>query len=305
MKNNPVQSSEIVKTVAIPELSPHQFYRFESEYHRYDKPVILRGKVAHWGAVREWTPEYFLAHYADQPVTPSINLPERATPYESYETNHREKMIMSEFLQHLSEGQRCYIDQSDISPFQGLENDFEFSEIANPPIAFVSLWVGHNTRSGLHYDNMDNSYVQVFGNKKVWLVPPDESRYVYPFADSVSKSKVDPENPDLVKYPKFARATPLVATLEPGDMLYFPRGWWHHFKSLGTSVSLSCWHGQALTVQQQVKAVNDAGIHLWGQIFRDFVWHGVFGKAYQQRLFSTPPTGKMLYDLIFPPGKTQ
>ena len=27
--------------------------------------------------------------------------------------------------------------------------------------------------------------------------------------------------------------------LEPGDMLYLPRGWWHYLRSLSTSISLA------------------------------------------------------------------
>lgn len=31
------------------------------------------------------------------------------------------------------------------------------------------------------------------------------------------------------------------ATLEPGDLLFFPPGWWHAMRSEGTSFSVSIW----------------------------------------------------------------
>jgi hypothetical protein len=45
---------------------------------------------------------------------------------------------------------------------------------------------------------------------------------------------VDPMAPDLKKYPRFAEAARHAqsTTLEPGDALYIPYGWWHGVESL-------------------------------------------------------------------------
>lgn len=57
-------------------------------------------------------------------------------------------------------------------------------------------------------------------------------------------SRVDVFAPDDAKYPLFAeRVIPsaMCATLEPGDLLYFPPGWWHAMRSEETSFSVSMW----------------------------------------------------------------
>ena len=51
---------------------------------------------------------------------------------------------------------------------------------------------------------------------------------------------VDVENPDPELFPDFARAIPTVQdVLEPGEMVLVPAGWFHHFRSLTDSVSLT------------------------------------------------------------------
>ena len=54
-------------------------------------------------------------------------------------------------------------------------------------------------------------------------------------------SAVDIEAPDLVRFPKFARARGVEATLGPGDGLFIPAGCWHHVRSLSACFSVSFW----------------------------------------------------------------
>ncbi len=57
-------------------------------------------------------------------------------------------------------------------------------------------------------------------------------------------SQVDVFAPDDSKCPLFAEhvvPTAMCATLEPGDVLYFPPGWWHAMRSEETSFSVSMW----------------------------------------------------------------
>ena len=49
---------------------------------------------------------------------------------------------------------------------------------------------------------------------------------------------------ELKDFPSFIRdVVPIsrIATLGPGDVLFFPPGWWHAMKSESTSFSLSMW----------------------------------------------------------------
>jgi len=52
-------------------------------------------------------------------------------------------------------------------------------------------------------------------------------------------SLVDPEKPDLERFPGFARATVREVVLSPGEMLFIPVGWWHHVRALSLSINLA------------------------------------------------------------------
>lgn len=50
---------------------------------------------------------------------------------------------------------------------------------------------------------------------------------------------VDVEDPDLEKYPKFAKASCMEWVLNPGDVLYIPALWFHNVKSMDFAVSVN------------------------------------------------------------------
>jgi hypothetical protein len=57
-------------------------------------------------------------------------------------------------------------------------------------------------------------------------------------------SRVDVFAPDGTQFPLFTEHVAphsLGALLEPGDLLYFPPGWWHAMRSEETSFSVSMW----------------------------------------------------------------
>lgn len=263
-----------------------------------DRPVILMGAAEWWPAVGKWTPQFFKERFAQVEIRPSLFLPTTGVPYSQTEAAHRCVTLMSDLLERMAAGERCYLDQSDISRFVGLEADYSFAWI-NAASVTTSLWIGSQTRSGLHYDLCDNWLVQVYGQKKALLVSPQESRCLYPFHDNVTKSQVDPETPDLGAYPRFSDARVFTGDLDPGDMLFIPRGWWHHLSTRAESISVNCWFGAPLSIAEQVRMTHSAGSSVWMRVVRDFVWHGVLRRRFRQRLYSPPPTGKMLYDMMF------
>jgi Cupin-like domain/SCP-2 sterol transfer family len=108
------------------------------------------------------------------------------------------------------------------------------------------LWLGAGgTYSGLHRDGTDNLYVQVWGRKRFLLASPDEWKYFYTWSTDLRGGlegcDVDPENPDLDRFPLFAQANIIKVDLSPGDMLYLPEGWFHHVRSLSLSLSINFW----------------------------------------------------------------
>lgn len=119
----------------------------------------------------------------------------------------------------------------------------------------------------------DLTPAQVVGRKTIWLAPPEVSSHMYPYPSHNSStctsdqprnpagnhqspslsntSRVDvfPTSPEGVaaskpEFPDFwehAVSHATTVTLNPGDLLFFPPGWWHAMRSEETSFSVSMW----------------------------------------------------------------
>jgi lysine-specific demethylase 8 len=273
--------------------------RFERELRAARTPVLMKGAAASWPAVSSWTPEAFGERFGALPVTPSVNLPDTEVPYLYRDRDFRRSMTMAEFIRRMSSGERCYLDQMDVASCRGLAAEYDFAAFGPEAVKVIALWIGAHTSSGLHYDWVDNLFVQVYGAKRVILAAPEEAVHLYPFPDNHTKSRIAPRDPDLRAFPRFRNARLFAGTVEPGDVLYIPRGWWHFLSAPGASISLTCWYGPPLTPGQELEAVLRLRDPLvWARIARDFVWHGVLARPYQSRLYSLPPSGLMLYELV-------
>jgi len=263
------------------------------------RPLILEGAAADWRAVKLWSPDYLAEIAGDVQVRPSVGLPDTEVPYTLHDKDYRQSMTVREFTELMRTGDRCYIDQIPVDRLPGLAHDFDFAMLGPLDIKAVILWVGANTRSGLHYDYVDNLFAQVHGTKRVIMAAPEEAYNLHLFPDCHTKSQVAPEHPDLDAHPRFARAALSQGFLAPGDILFLPRSWWHYLASSESSISLSCWHGEPLgpryDVQVMLRMRSPAA---WALLARDFIWHGLLARPRPNRLYSPPSTGQMLYHLV-------
>ncbi len=292
--------------IPIAEMQGFDRETFERDYRAAARPVVLRGAASSWKATRTWSPEAFAERFGDVVITPSVNLPDTEVPYQARDVDHRQSMTVRELVARMDAGDRCYIDQVVVGKYPGLEEEFAFESLQPPNILTVLVWIGSRTRSGLHYDYIDNFFAQVHGSKTAILAAPEEAPHLHVFNDSHTKSQVAPEHPDLQAHPRLNRATLHETKLEPGDVLYLPKGWWHYFASSERSISLSCWHGTPLGPMHDVKVMMSIRrIGPWLRLVRDFFWNGVLRRPYERRLYSPPPTGVMLYELITGMFKTK
>jgi len=152
---------------------------------------------------------------------------------------------------------RCSLKRSptlDISRLERAEQQLGLTL----PATYLNLWVGPaGHTSCLHYDPMDGTLTQMHGSKKVLLFPPSQIYNLYPFPvinhllhglklRSVY-SQVYPERPDFLAFPKFKQALQhrYEVTLNQGEVLFLPAGWWHEVTALGEGMVSSVnrfWH---------------------------------------------------------------
>ncbi|NUP98213.1 MAG: cupin-like domain-containing protein, partial [Armatimonadetes bacterium] len=118
--------------------------------------------------------------------------------------------------------------------------------------ALVSLWLGNRTRIAAHYDLPDNLAVVAAGRRRFSVFPPEQIHNLYmgpldPTPAGQPISLVDFEQPDLERFPRFARALEAgeVAELEPGDAIFIPSMWFHHIEGLApVNLLINAWWRQ-------------------------------------------------------------
>lgn len=98
-----------------------------------------------------------------------------------------------------------------------------------------------HSRIPVHYDAGHNTLVQIGdGSRRVLLLMPDNADRLYAEAQASSNgrgmvSRVDFRRVDLSAFPRAEGAVALPLTLEAGDVLHIPAGWWHYVESSATT----------------------------------------------------------------------
>jgi ribosomal protein L16 Arg81 hydroxylase len=108
-----------------------------------------------------------------------------------------------------------------------------------------------------HRDATDNLHVQLLGSKRFTLFASTQSARLYPnslFSSVPNGCKVDPEAPDLARYPRFRDVQAERTELAPGDGIYIPRGTWHHVRTIADSLSANFWWARGARLPLAVAA---------------------------------------------------
>lgn len=230
------------------------------------EPVVLPGLVEGWpmvGVARrgpEALAAYLLARDGGAPV-PVMETPPAfggrfayAAGLEDYSFSKRYRPL-GETLDRISRT----MDQPD-GPVIAIQMmslaDHAPVVVRENPAPFVSgdarpkLWLGGRVRTQIHHDPDHNLACVVAGRRRWLLFPPEQvgALYIGPPERAPPLSLVDPEAPDLTRFPRFAEAMRVarVAHLGPGDALLLPRFWWHHVTSLDPyNAMVNYWWGGA------------------------------------------------------------
>lgn len=214
---------------------------FRRDYIDRNMPVVLTGTMRDWPAMRMWSFDYFASLADDREHRLDVgNVMQDATRLGA--------SGLRAYVESLREGSGSgdvrYLANFDLfGAFPALRDDIDMSLIRdNKRHAVASGWIGPaGTFTGWHTDYADNILAQVHGRKIVDLIPASFGRGMYPsakFDRGATISRVG-DRAGAAEFPlhHFLRFERVV--LDPGTMVFIPKGWWHRVRSAEPSISVS------------------------------------------------------------------
>ncbi|MEM9457422.1 MAG: cupin-like domain-containing protein [Myxococcota bacterium] len=224
------------------QIEPREFF---DDYCMRNRPCVLASGARHWPALERWRSDDYLRRKVGHRIVARTRSTRSDLGFDHI--SPISGVRFAEFLDSYQGDGRQYI------------NDVAFpavliSDIGGSPLldGFAQLEtrdrrIGMFMGSGqqfapLHYDDEDNIYVVVCGEKRFTLFDIADFAGLYPHDDHdlPDFSRVpDPDQVDLDEFPAYAKVTRYDVRLGPGDMLYVPGYWWHSVRASGRSIALS------------------------------------------------------------------
>lgn len=224
------------------------FECFISEYYSKNIPVIIMGGVNDWPALTHWSPEYFERSIGDEVI--EIQYGRSSDPeFEINSNKYKKKIKMREYCQMVldNKGTNDYYltANNNYGSIAGLGDIFD--DVGDFGVGYRNLnsiktqshlWFGpKGTFTPLHHDLTNNMLVQLYGRKKITLIPALQAPFVYNAKHVYSAT--DFPVVDEEKFPLMKNITPVEIIVHPGESLFIPIGWWHCVESLDVSISVS------------------------------------------------------------------
>lgn len=222
-------------------IEPERFYR---EFYAANRPVKLTGLVDHWPALERWTLDYL----EEKVGTAQVEIQAERTGHADYEADkdrHRRGALMRDVIAFLRSDpvtNDFYItaanDTRNKQALAALWDDLAPVSILQPSGGRDGFfWLGPaGTLTPFHHDLTNNLLVQVTGRKQVRMVPSWEvarmRNSLHCFSDR-SPEDFAPDSADRTAPPM------LECTIDRGEAIFLPIGWWHHVTALDRSISMS------------------------------------------------------------------
>lgn len=256
--------TDAAQSYALGDFSPPRIPTFEnvtpelfaSEIQSARKPIVMKGVVRDWAITRaaQESPQALasmLKRHASQKLV-SVNLKEPSTGERYFYKDGLKScnfgrrsvplaVVADQLLQQMQQAapMGLYMDAApaaDLLPGFMQQHPMHLAPQDTEP----RLWLGNSARVAPHFDVSENIACVVSGQRQFLLFPPEQvgNLYMGPLENTpggAPVSMVDPRDPDLGAYPKYAEAMrhAMLAKLEPGDAIYIPRLWWHYVEASG------------------------------------------------------------------------
>lgn len=221
-------------------ISPDEF---REKYLKPQVPLVIKGMAANTAAGKKWSIRYFRETMGQHMVAVYDNRNARsaATAF----TTPDMQMRFADYLDVISQPKHTDLRIFLFNMFRlnpALKDEFPCPDIFSGTLDQIGhmFFGGKDTAVRMHYDiDMSNVLHTHFGGRKrVVLVAPEYSELLYrlPFN---TYSLVDVRKPDYKNYPALQLVKGYDFTLEPGDSLFMPSGYWHHMTYLEAGFSVS------------------------------------------------------------------
>lgn len=215
---------------------------FREQYLKPCRPVVIRNLTKDWKAKTTWNYEYFKRVAGDKQVPvynnslPSpdsaVNAPDDYMRFGDYlDLIASQPTDLRIFLFNIFDHVPALLH--DFNYFDELCGGF----LKKYPMMFFG---GAGSKVRLHFD-MDLSHVfitQFKGRKRVILFDQSYSEALYRMPFMV-QSYIDPEEPDVEKFPALRNIKGYETILEDGETLFMPSGIWHYMSYLEGGYALS------------------------------------------------------------------
>ena len=231
----------------VTDITPEEFKR---KYFEPGVPVVLKNLSKQWPAYEKWNWDYFISVVGDKEVGIYNNVKSDAyTPINKAD----DYTSFGNYINMIRNGPAAWrIFLFNIfSHAPQLTKDFTWPDnymkgfVKRVPMLFVG---GQGSITHLHFD-IDLSHIlhtQFIGKKRVLLFPYTEQYKLYrkPFevlSIADFSNYYDPERSkiDTEKFPAIEFARGFDITMEHGDTLFMPGGYWHHMEYLESGFGMS------------------------------------------------------------------
>lgn len=216
---------------------------FLTHYVKKQKPLVIQKLTQDWPAYQKWNLDY-IKSVAGEKTVPLYD--DRPVSHKDGFNQAHAKMKMADYidlLQSKPTNYRIFLYEL-MKEVPILQKDFVWPTIGlrlvkQLPMLFFG---GENSKVFMHFD-IDYSNILHFhfhGKKQCIIFAPDQTPYLYKVPHAlIAREDIDFDAPDFDTFPALQKAKGFITTLEHGEMLYMPEGYWHYMKYLTPGFSMS------------------------------------------------------------------
>ncbi|MEP0213109.1 MAG: cupin-like domain-containing protein [Cellulophaga sp.] len=216
---------------------------FINHFFKPQKPVVVERFIEEWPAYSKWNLEYMKTVAGDK-LVPLYD--DRPVDYKDGFNEPHATMKMADYIDLLKKEPtkfRIFL-WNILKEVPHLQKDFKYPDFGlrlmkSLPMLFFG---GRDSYTFMHYDiDLANIFHFHFeGDKEVVLFDQSQNKHLYKVPHSlITNESINFSDPDYSKWPALKNAKGFKTTLQHGEVLYMPEGYWHYMKYITPGFSMS------------------------------------------------------------------